>query len=385
MEKIYNNPWFMKIIALAFAILLFTYVNSSNNRVQTSGIDGLSASTTDTIFEVPIVVEIDQGNYYVTGFPETVSVEISGPSSIVLNTKTTKNFDVVAADLDNLGVGTHTIELVAEGLSPQLDYKIMPEEVTITIEEKKVETFSVDVEFDDSLINEKFKAGSPSLNYETVELTGTASTIDQVDIVKVVVNKEEEDITEDIVQTLPIVVMDAEGNKLDVELNPKEVTVTIPVTPVLKEVPIVLNQAGTGDANLNYEFGISNQSATTVAIQAEAGLLDSLSSYPVDIDVTDITKTTKQTIELPVLEGVTAIEPEKIEVTVTVTEKKSQENNQNTTESNQSSSSSSSSESNSSNGSTQEESEDSVSESSSTSSSEGSVDSSSESKEEENE
>ena len=59
MEKIYNNPWFMKIIALAFAILLFTYVNSSNNRVQTSGIDGLSASTTDTIFEVPIVVEID--------------------------------------------------------------------------------------------------------------------------------------------------------------------------------------------------------------------------------------------------------------------------------------------------------------------------------------
>jgi YbbR domain-containing protein len=181
--------------------------------------------------------------------------------------------------------------------------------------------------------------------------------------------------------------MDAEGNKLDVELNPKEVTVTIPVTPVLKEVPIVLNQAGTGDANLNYELGISNQSATTVAIQAEAGLLDSLSSYPVDIDVTDITKTTKQTIELPVLEGVTAIEPEKIEVTVTVTEKKSQENNQNTTESNQSSSSSSSSssESNSSNGSTQEESEDSVSESSSTSSSEGSVDSSSESNEEENE
>lgn len=386
MEKIYNNPWFMKIIALAFAILLFTYVNSSNNRVQTSGIDGLSASTTDTIFEVPIVVEIDQGNYYVTGFPETVSVEISGPSSIVLNTKTTKNFDVVAADLDNLGVGTHTIELVAEGLSPQLDYKIMPEEVTITIEEKKVETFSVDVEFDDSLINEKFKAGSPSLNYETVELTGTASTIDQVDVVKVVVNKEE-DITEDIVQTLPIVVMDAEGNKLDVELNPKEVTVTIPVTPVLKEVPIVLNQAGTGDENLNYELGISNQSATTVAIQAEAGLLDSFSSYPVDIDVTDITKTTKQTIELPVLEGVTAIEPEKIEVTVTVTEKKSQENNQNTTESNQSSSSSSSnsSESNSSNGSTQEESEDSVSESSSTSSSGGSVDSSSESNEEENE
>ena len=70
MEKIYNNPWFMKVVALVFAILLFAYVNSSNNRGQTtSSVDGLSATTTDTILDVPIVVEIDQDNYYETGFP----------------------------------------------------------------------------------------------------------------------------------------------------------------------------------------------------------------------------------------------------------------------------------------------------------------------------
>ena len=382
MEKIYNNPWFMKIIALAFAILLFTYVNSSNNRTQTtSGFDGLSASTTDTIFDVPIVVEIDQDNYYVTGFPETVSVEISGPSSIVLNTKTTKNFDIVATDLDSLGVGTHTIELVAEGLSPQLDYNILPEEVTITIEEKKVETFSVEVEFDDSLIDSGYKAGIPTLNYETVELTGTAATIAQVEEVKVVVN-EEEGVTEDIVQTLPILVSDAQGNELDVNLNPSEVTVNIPVNPTMKEVPIVLNQTGTADSDLNYELGISNQAATTIAVQAENGLLSNLSSYPVDIDVTGITETTTQTIDLPLIEGVTNIDPEKIEVTITVTEKKSQEDEASTTEPKKESSSSNSSETSSSSESERTESEESESESSSESSSEQSDESSSESNEE---
>ena len=384
MEKIYNNPWFIKIVALAFAILLFTYVNSSNNRGQTtSNVDGLSATTTDTILEVPIVVEIDQDNYYVTGFPETVSVDISGPSSIVLNTKTTKNFDIVAADLDSLGVGTHTIELVAEGLSPQLDYKVSPEEVTITIEEKKVETFSVEVEFDDSLIEEDFEAGTPTIDYETIELTGTASTIDQVEEVKVVVNGEE-GITEDIVQTLPIVVSDADGEKLDVELNPSEVTVSIPVDPIRKEVPIVLNQMGTADADLSYELGISNQSATTVAVQADNEILSSLSSYPIDIDVTDITETTTQTIELPLLDGVTIIDPEKIDVTITVTKKNSQENEQNTTEINDESSSSNNSSSSSE--STQIESEESESEpasdSASDSSSEKSDESSSESSQE---
>lgn len=384
MEKIYNNPWFIKIVALAFAILLFTYVNSSNNRGQTaSNVDGLSATTTDTILEVPIVVEIDQDNYYVTGFPETVSVDISGPSSIVLNTKTTKNFDIVAADLDSLGVGTHTIELVAEGLSPQLDYKVSPEEVTITIEEKKVETFRVEVEFDDSLIEEDFEAGTPTIDYETIELTGTASTIDQVEEVKVVVNGEE-GITEDIVQTLPVVVSDADGEKLDVELNPSEVTVTIPVDPIKKEVPIVLNQMGTADADLSYELGISNQSAATVAVQADNEILSSLSSYPIDIDVTDITETATQTIDLPLLDGVTIIDPEKIDVTITVTKKNSQENEQNTTEINDESSSSNNSSSSSE--STQIESEESESEpasdSASDSSSEKSDESSSESSQE---
>ena len=343
MEKIYNNPWFMKVVALAFAILLFTYVNSSNNRGQTtSSIDGLSAITTDTILDVPIVVEIDQDNYYVTGFPETVSVEISGPSSIVLNTKTTKNFDIVATDLDSLGVGTHTIELVAEGLSPQLEYTISPQEVTITIEEKKVETFSVDVEFNDSLIADGFEAGTPTINYETVELTGTASTIDQVSEVKVVVN-EEEGITKDIVQTLPILVSDADGKKLDVVLKPSEVTVNIPVNPTKKEVPIVLNQTGTASTDFNYELGLSNQSDTAVVVQADDEVLKNLSSYPVEIDVTDITKTTTQTIELPLIEGVTTLDPKEIEVTITVTEKNPPGDEQSTTETNNESSSSSSS------------------------------------------
>lgn len=379
MEKLYNNPWFMKIVALAFAILLFTYVNSSNNRVQTtSGIDGLSASTTETILEVPIVVEIDQDNYYVTGFPETVSVEISGPSSIVLNAKTTKNFDVVATDLDSLGIGTHTIELIAEGLSPQLDYQILPEEVTITIEEKKVETYSVDVEFDESFIGDEFEPGTPTVNYETVELTGTASIIDQVADVKVVVN-EEENVTEDIIQTLPVIVTDAEGNELDVNVNPSEVTVTIPVDPIAKEVPVVLNQTGTPKANLSYELGISNESATTVAIQGENELVKNLSSYPVDIDITDITETTTQSIDLPLLEGVTTIDPEKIEVTITVTQNSQgngQSNNETSNESSSSSKSSSSSES------TPKENDLSESDTSSDSSSGSSVESSSESNEE---
>lgn len=46
-EKIYNNPWFLRIVALVFALLLFSYVNFENNgRISTSNpIDGLSVNS----------------------------------------------------------------------------------------------------------------------------------------------------------------------------------------------------------------------------------------------------------------------------------------------------------------------------------------------------
>ena len=154
-------------------------------------------------------------------------------------------------------------------------------------------------------------------------------------------------------------------------------TVTIPVDPIRKVVPIVLNQKGTADADLSYELGISNQSATTVAVQADDEMLRSLSSYPIDIDVTDITETATQTIELPLLDGVTIIDPEKIDITITVTKKNSQENEQDTTEINDESSSSNNSSSSSE--SIQIESEESESESASDSASDSSREKSDES------
>lgn len=132
---------------------------------------------------------------------------------------------------------------------------------------------------------------------------------------------EEEGITKDIVQTLPILVSDADGKKLDVDLNPSEVTVNIPVNPTSKEIPLVLNQTGTANDGFTYELGLNNQTDTDVSVQANNEVLKNLSSYPVDVDVTDITKTITQTIELPLIEGVTLVDPKEIEVTITVTKK----------------------------------------------------------------
>ena len=65
MEKIMNSPWFLRIVALGFAALLFTYVNNENskqiNANNRSG--GATVNSTEMITDLPVLVDIDQEKY----------------------------------------------------------------------------------------------------------------------------------------------------------------------------------------------------------------------------------------------------------------------------------------------------------------------------------
>ncbi len=325
MEKLYNSSWFTKLIALAFAILLFTYVNYENNSklLTTNPLNGVSTSSSKIITNLPIVVDIDQDKYFVSGFPETASIEISGPTNIVSQTIANKAFDITAQNLNELGVGVHTINLVAEGLSSDLNYTITPSEITIEIKEKRVETFKVDVIFDDSKLATGYVAEEPILNYETVEVSGAASTIEKIDSVQAFVPSSEE-IKTDLKKTVSVDALDVNGNQLDVIINPKEVTVSIRVNINSKPLPLKLIEIGTPETDYEYELGIEDEKNTLISVTGKPEILDNLSSYPLEIDVTGIKETTTKDVNLPLVDGLSSITPEKIAIRITVNKKEKQ-------------------------------------------------------------
>ena len=329
MEKLYNSSWFTKLIALAFAILLFTYVNYENNSklLTTNPLNGVSTSSSKIITNLPIVVDIDQDKYFVSGFPETASIEISGPTNIVSQTIANKAFDITAQNLNELGVGVHTINLVAEGLSSDLNYTITPSEITIEIKEKRVETFKVDVIFDDSKLATGYVAEEPILNYETVEVSGAASTIEKIDSVQAFVPSSEE-IKTDLKKTVSVDALDVNGNQLDVIINPKEVTVSIRVNINSKPLPLKLIEIGTPETDYEYELGIEDEKNTLISVTGKPEILDNLSSYPLEIDVTGIKETTTKDVNLPLVDGLSSITPEKIAIRITVNKKEKQKSDE---------------------------------------------------------
>ena len=72
----FNNTWFTRIFSFILAIGLFFFVNLENQtRFQsTAPTDGASITSTEIITNLPIEVNINTDQYFVSGIPDRKSV-----------------------------------------------------------------------------------------------------------------------------------------------------------------------------------------------------------------------------------------------------------------------------------------------------------------------
>ena len=79
-EKVFDKPWFYRIIALILAILLAVYVASNQQGYVTQGRreETLKTATKTQVIKVPLQVSVNTDKYYVTGYPEKVNLTFRG-------------------------------------------------------------------------------------------------------------------------------------------------------------------------------------------------------------------------------------------------------------------------------------------------------------------
>lgn len=316
-----ENPWVSKLIALFFAIVLFSFVayeNQSRN-LSTNPTDGASITSSEVITNLPIDINIDRDAYFVSGIPETATIRLEGPQAILTQTLATQNFTIETPDLDELGPGNHTIELEVEGLSNQLEYSIMPAEVMLQIEEKRVEDYDVRVEFNEfAHLGDGYRAEEPTLSNETVTISGALSTMEEISDVMVVVMPDGGSITEDIEMTLNVLVLDDTGDPLNVNISPQQIDVSIPVIGTQRTLPIVLEESGVPSDDYEYELEIAQGEPENVTITGESDIIEELNNFILEVDVSGVTESTIRTIPLNLPEGISGTQPEELDVLIRV-------------------------------------------------------------------
>ncbi|MCM3675941.1 CdaR family protein [Peribacillus simplex] len=245
MDKFTNSAWFMRIVAFALAALLFISINFEMESDKKSlGLSTAPEISTETIENVPVEVYYDRENLVVSGVPETVDVTLKGAKSLLINAKNQRDFKVYV-DLSDpaISMGDRTVTFKISELNEKLVATIDPEYAEVNVQERVTKEFSVEAEYNNSLLEEGYTAGQPTVSPKTVKITGAKDAIEQISYVKA--NLEiSKGLNETVNGKATVKALDRDLNKLDVTIEPSSVAVSLEVSIPSKTVSIAPKQTG---------------------------------------------------------------------------------------------------------------------------------------------
>lgn len=305
-----NNPWFLRLTALALALFLFFSVRADQDRNSFANV----GNSMDIIRDVPIEVYYDDENYVVTGVPETVNMTIKGPTNLVQTTKLMKDF-ALKVDLRSMPMGNHTVQIQHENISEKISVELDPATIEIGIEEKITQSFRVDPEMNDQLLAEDYEVVKMEVDPSTISVTGAKSVVDAISFVKVSVTGEE-NVEKSFEYKGKVRVLDRDLNKLNVVITPEDVTVKVDVEAYKKEVPISLKPKGDTKDGVTINSLVADEKSVT--LYGSRKIIDAIDKLDVDVDVSDISGNGKQSVELTKPKGLIKMSLDTINVNVDV-------------------------------------------------------------------
>ncbi|KAA0542937.1 YbbR-like domain-containing protein [Bacillus sp. BGMRC 2118] len=315
MDKFMDNHWVVRIIALLFALMLYTSVNMNTQSKQVDTPFSLPLMTTEseTLSEIPLSVYYDRDNYVVSGLPQTVNVTLEGPRSAVQPIKLQRSIEPYI-DLEKLKPGTHELKVLYEDINDSVKVTIDPAVITLTIHEKVEKEFSVEVDYIHEL-NDGYAVDEPIVNPKNVKVIGAKEQVEQIALVKAIVDLKGAE--EKIKQEAPVAVYDSEGNRLAVEVVPSVVDVEVSIISPNKVVPISFVPKGKVEDGYSL-IGLESTVKDVTIFGAKKDIDKIQSLENIEVDIEGITESTTIEVEIPVPKGLKEISPKKIPVQVTV-------------------------------------------------------------------
>jgi YbbR domain-containing protein len=313
MDKLMDSPWFLRIMALLLALLLFVSVKADEDAANSA----TNGTITEEIEDVELEIFYGDPDLVVSGLPETVDLTISGPTSIVQTTRQLKDFTLFV-DLRNLAIGEHRVLVQTENLSEQLRVQIDPAFVDIAIEEQVTQEFRIDPEMNERLLKEGFVLEEITANPSSATVTGPKSVIDAISFVKATITGDS-GVDKSFTTEARIRVLADDLTKLEnVVIEPEVADVEVKIEEYSKEVPVTIKRNGEPPAGVTIESLVP--SSERVRIYGPKSAVDPLEEYVVEVNAGIITPAdTTVEAELKAPKGTTSVTPGSLKVEAEIT------------------------------------------------------------------
>lgn len=310
MSKSGKTPWLIRILSLFFAILFFYNANLTKFNKDDTTFSQLSAVAE----KVPVNVTYNQDKYFISGYDQTVNVEMSSANKILLDKESnaeTRSFSVVM-DLTKYTEGTHEVPLELSGLPNAIKGKIQPSKLTVTIEKKASNKFTVEPAIDPNIFASGFEMDRAEIAPETVTLYGGEETVGKVARVIAGIS-DKSNVSGDFFEKVKPFAVDADNEPLDVRIEPDSVRVDVYVKLPTKKVKIKPVQSGSIPQDIkSYTF---KPKEDEVSITGPKEILDEINVIELKIDTSNIRETVENAYPIVVPKEV-SVDPKSIVVSV---------------------------------------------------------------------
>ena len=221
------------ISSLLFACVLFIYATSINYQNNNNARSTRTETYTNTVLNVPLDIEYDSEQYFISGFSSEVTVFLTGSNRVTLASEmqeSTRKFSV-KADLTQATEGTVEVPLTIENLPSGLTAVATPQKITVKIGKKVTrEKVPVIPQIDYSQIDESVIIESVTVSDQRVSVTSDSNTLSKIDKLVAVLPTSEK-ITGNYSGSVPLQAVDKNGTVLPTIITPFETTLKVVTKP----------------------------------------------------------------------------------------------------------------------------------------------------------
>ena len=320
-NRLFNNKWFYRLLALIFAISLFNYVNSmgSENHGQSATVENSNndslVSKSSAMLKMPLSLNVNSNKYFVSGYPENAKIKITGSSSLVTTATNTRNFSIYA-DLTGLKPGQHWVKLKQAGLNRELSYRISPAKIKVKISIRKTASFPVKIAYNSEQLANGYQAGKATVSPQIVTVTGAKKDVNQIAKVQAALLLTS-DTRNTVSRQVTLQAISNSGKILNVVISPATAKIHLPVYYAESEKKVPVNFVASGGSN-NYNYSFSSDTKE-VTLKGTRSALAGISKFTVSVPVGNVVASTTKEVDLVIpSKGVSGVTPKAIKVNIEV-------------------------------------------------------------------
>ncbi|GAK07877.1 LOW QUALITY PROTEIN: secreted protein associated with spyDAC [Geomicrobium sp. JCM 19038] len=313
MDRLFNNNWFLKLISLVIATMLFLFVNMDDfgNR---PGATPIMSTEQIQLDEAELDIYYDDEQYAIASIDDDIDVRVSGTQSALTLFQVT-NFvslcRLIARD-------RFIVDVQTANFPSGLNVSVEPSTVRVVLEERQAVTLPVDVELmNEEQIAEGHTIGDPEVNPGEVEVHAGASVLDNITSLQAFVDVAGAD--ETFTEVVEVIAYGPYGEQLDAHIDPESVEITVPIRLPSKEVPLEYDTTGELEDGLEVlEMTLSDEAVTIYGRYDDINDIDSI--HIGTLDLSSIEESETREVEIPLPDGVSYVRPEVIELDILLDE-----------------------------------------------------------------